>query len=92
MTPQILKGTLMEVYHDKREAVIDFAPDSPEPVKINVTWGVGSGAELDMQELGEGYDVRAKVIITGWTSMSYPHLSHDELDGDLLSIREINLR
>lgn len=89
MTKQRLTGTVREARHDLNEMTIDFAPDADAPVRIQLTWKAGSKADAQMQEIGEQCEVKAKVVITGWASMPYPHLTHDELAGELHSIEEI---
>ena len=87
---QTLKGTLIEARHDDREATIDLAPDCSDHVNIQVTWKADSRADAQMEHLYDGMAVKAKVKITGWASMPYPHLSSDEMSGKLVNIKEID--
>lgn len=87
MTKQKLTGTVVEIRHDDREMTIDIAPDAPAPVRMQLTWN----EELDDQtnEIGERCEVVANAVITGWADMPYPHLTHDEMSGELHRIKEI---
>jgi len=84
---QQLAGRITEIRFDDRRLTLELA----SRVSIEVGYDGGrSEIEKEVEQLWEGLDARAVVVITGWKSMPYPHLSHDVMEGTLIHIEEID--
>lgn len=80
---QKLRGIVSEILWDDKLLTIRLA------TSVEIELSYDDEVEKQVEHLMESCEVKATCEITGWKTMSYPHLGHDVMKGTLLKIKEV---
>lgn len=78
-----VQGSITEILYDENKLTISLA------YTVNLEVSYSNDLIEIVNHLMESQEVELTVKDLGWKTMSYPHLTHDVLEGTMTSIKEV---